>query len=378
MQRLRQDRLSGSDPEPAPVRRGMPAGRRRVRRARRVDRRRRAAAPQGNAGNRQGHHEAQEVRVPVHERALDGKEDGRLPAEPVFRLVGPPRRRQGHARPFRVAGRRVRQGGRGDQGSEAPRLPREHQLHAVQRCDPRARREVLRHAGPDRRRRHHRVAGLRVRARAGSAALPEPRQDEEPVPRNPEARRRRQALVVQPVVAVPRLPGRQPDVQVHAVGQSGAYGVRLAEAVLPGRRRLREDLQGTDGNDGVGQLRRRQLREVRGLHGPLRLRGDGRDGHDLEPAEGAAREPQGHQDRRPVRTGHLDREAASGRVRVLAPRRDQARGNPARRQGQAAEAGEVGNGRLSRALRREKVRAFAAAGIEKAPRSSFAPWRFLF
>jgi hypothetical protein len=186
-----------------------------------------------------------------------------------------------------------------------------------------------------------------IRARAGSAALPEPRQDEEPVPRNPEARRRRQELVVQPVVAVPRLPGRQPDVQVHAVGQPGAYRVRLAEAVLSGRRRLREDLQGTDGRHQLGQLRRRQLREVRGLHGPLRLRSDRRDGHDRASAEGAARQPEGDQDGRPVRAGHLDREAAPGRVRVLAPRRDQARGNPARRQGQAAEAGEAGNGGLT-------------------------------
>ena len=96
-------------------------------------RRRRTAAAQGNAADREGHHRAQEVRLSLHERAADGKEDGRLRAESVLRLVGSPRRRQAGARPFGLARRRVRQGGRGDQGSEAPWFPREHQLHAVQR-----------------------------------------------------------------------------------------------------------------------------------------------------------------------------------------------------------------------------------------------------
>ena len=90
---------------------------------------------------------------------------------------------------------------------------------------------------------------------------------------------------------VPRLPGRQSDVRVHAVGQPGAYRVRLAEAVLSGRRRLREDLQGTDGNHAVGQLRHGQLREVRRLHGALRLRSDRRDGYGCASAEGAEGQP---------------------------------------------------------------------------------------
>ena len=39
-------------------------------------------------------------------------------------------------------------------------------------------------------------------------------------------------------------------------------------------RGLRQDLQGADGGDRLGQLRHRQLREMRQLHGALRLRGD--------------------------------------------------------------------------------------------------------
>ena len=54
--------------------------------------------------------------------------------------------------------------------------------------------------------------------------------------------------------------------------------VRLAEALLPARRRLCQDLQGADGRDRLGRLRHRQLREMRRLHGALRLRGDRRAG----------------------------------------------------------------------------------------------------
>ena len=64
---------------------------------------------------------------------------------------------------------------------------------------------------------------------------------------------------VQPVVDVPGFPGRQPDVPLHAVGQSDAHLFRLAAALLSARRRLRQDLQGTDGDDGLGPLRHRQL-----------------------------------------------------------------------------------------------------------------------
>jgi hypothetical protein len=54
-------------------------------------------------------------------------------------------------------------------------------------------------------------------------------------------------------------------------GNARAQYLRLAEALLSARRGLYRDLQGADGNHQLGFLRHRQLREVRGLHGALRL-----------------------------------------------------------------------------------------------------------
>ncbi len=68
-----------------------------------------------------------------------------------------------------------------------------------------------------------------------------------------------EALGVQPIVDVPRLPGWQSAVPLHAVGQPDADVFRLAAAVLPPGRRLHQDVQGADGNDGLGSLRYREL-----------------------------------------------------------------------------------------------------------------------
>ena len=87
------------------------------------------------------------------------------------------------------------------------------------------------------------------------------------VPRHPLARQRRQEVAVQPVDQLPELPGRQRHLRMHAVGQPDAHRVRLAEALLPAGRGLREDLSRADGRHQLGQLRRRQVREVRRLHG---------------------------------------------------------------------------------------------------------------
>ena len=76
--------------------------------------------------------------------------------------------------------------------------------------------------------------------------------DQAALPRHLQARQWRQELVVQPVRPVPRFPRRQPDLPLHAVGQSDAHRVRLAEALLPARRRLRQDLQGIDGRRPTG------------------------------------------------------------------------------------------------------------------------------
>ncbi len=46
------------------------------------------------------------------------------------------------------------------------------------------------------------------------------------------------------LAAVPRFPRRQPDLSLPALGHADAQHLRLAEALLSARRRLREDLQG--------------------------------------------------------------------------------------------------------------------------------------
>ena len=100
-----------------------------------------------------------------------------------------------------------------------------------------------------------------------------------------------QGLAVQPVDQLPQLPRRQRELPVHAVGQSDPHRVRLAEALLFAGRRLCQDLPRAHGHHRVGQVRRRQVREVRRLHGPLRLRGLGGEGHGSATVEGARGDP---------------------------------------------------------------------------------------
>ena len=141
---LRQDRLPRRDPAQAHVRRGRAARRRRVRRARRLDSRRRAADPQGDAADRRGHHRAQEVRLSVHERAAARAEARSVHAVAVFDVLGSLGRQQGPPRCVRVPRRHVRQGRVRDQGRARERLPRDGELHAVRRRGSRGRRELLR------------------------------------------------------------------------------------------------------------------------------------------------------------------------------------------------------------------------------------------
>ena len=71
-------------------------------------------------------------------------------------------------------------------------------------------------------------------------AFPQPHQDQGIVPRDFPARRQGPQVGFLPVVAVPRLPRRQPVLSLHAVGQPAAHRVRLAAPVLPAQRRLRQ------------------------------------------------------------------------------------------------------------------------------------------
>ena len=113
--------------------------------------------------------------------------------------------------------------------------------------------------------------------------------------------------------------------RVHALGQPDAHGLRLAAALLSAGRGLRQNLRRTDGRDELGFLWCRQVREVRGLHGPLRLRGERRQ-RILRQAVGSA---EGRHRRHPHRwrdgEGYPARPAETRRLRLLAARPEQAR-----------------------------------------------------
>ena len=80
--------------------------------------------------------QAQEVRLPVHERAADAQEARQVHAVAVLLLGGAHRRAEGAARRVGLQGRRVRRGGRGDQGGQAARVPGQHEHHVLQHRHP--------------------------------------------------------------------------------------------------------------------------------------------------------------------------------------------------------------------------------------------------
>ena len=69
------------------------------------------------------------------------------------------------------------------------------------------------------------------------------------------------------------------DFECTAWGDPVLLAVRLAAALLPDGRRLRQDLQGAARDDRLEKLRPGQGPALRQLHGALRLRADRRDRH---------------------------------------------------------------------------------------------------
>ena len=113
--------------------------------------------------------------------------------------------------------------------------------------------------------------GLRLRARARPGPLPRRQGDPRALQRGVR-RRAPRALAAQPQPAVPRLPRGQGRLRLHRVGDPELLAARLAAAVLPDVRRLREDLQGAHRADRLVEVRPRQGPALRQLHGALRLR----------------------------------------------------------------------------------------------------------
>ena len=278
LRRLRQDRLPGRDPQPAPVGRGLPGGGRRVRRAGGGDRRRRAAAAQGDAADRRGHRwrASKFVYLCTNALLLEKKIDQYKP-HPYFtwdvHLDGD---REQHDRSVSQDGVYDRAVA-AHEGGEGARLPRQHQRHAVRR---RASRSAWRRFFDD-------VTAMGVdgimispgyayERAPDQRAFPQPAQDQGAVPRHLPPRPRASGLEVQPVVAVPGLPGRQPDATTARPGatrratcSAGSGPATCWARATP--RRFKELME----DDRLGPLRHRQLREMRRLHGALRLRGDG-------------------------------------------------------------------------------------------------------
>ena len=149
----------------------------------------RGRAP-GDPGHRRRHRRQEEVRLPLHERAADGK--AAPPVHPLAlpHLLGAPGRAQGASRPCGRPGRGLRARRLGHSRRPGSRLPGQCQLHPLRSDDRGGRGRVLRLRHPRARRRgHHHIARLRVRARARPGALPFPAKDQTPVPRDLQAGR---------------------------------------------------------------------------------------------------------------------------------------------------------------------------------------------
>ena len=128
-----------------------------------VDRRRRAAAAQGDAARssrasiarKQVRHRSAPTRCCWRRRSTSTSRS------PYLHLVDPSRRRPGDARQVGLPGRRLRQGGRRRSScAKAKGFRVNINCTLFNDADPRARRRLLRHGEGAGRRRHHRFAGL--------------------------------------------------------------------------------------------------------------------------------------------------------------------------------------------------------------------------
>ena len=173
---------------------------------------------------------------------------------------------------------RLRSRRRGNRSSPSrTRLPRHHQLHAVQRCRSRAVASFfddLEGFGID---------GITVSPGYAYERAPDQKhflnreQDEAIVPRHLQARQWRQEMAVlsSPMLFLDFLAGnRTYECTPWGNPTRTVFGWQRPCYLLG--RRLCQDVCRTDGYDRLGYLRRRQIREMRRLHGALRIRGDGR------------------------------------------------------------------------------------------------------
>ena len=133
LRRLREDPVPGEHPEVAAQLRGVHAGGGRVPGADGEPAGRRAADAPRDRPHRGGARRAQEVHLPVHQRAAARREARPLHAVEVPELQRAPRRSRRRARRVGVPRRHLRQGGARDREGARARLPRHHQHDALRR-----------------------------------------------------------------------------------------------------------------------------------------------------------------------------------------------------------------------------------------------------
>src|SRR6516225_2973919 len=145
----------------------------------------------------------------------------------------------------------------------------------------------------------------------------------------------------------------------------------MAEALLPAGRRLCQDVPRIDGDHRLGLLRHRQVREVRELHGALRLRADRGHGDDVAPMAGAQGRRVRPAHRRTDGAGNSPRQAAPGGICVLAPRRARTRGHSTGRETGSTRGGGVKPS--ATAARPNRIRITPGRVHARADRPSDAP-----
>ena len=227
------------------------------------------AAADGRRCDRQ-----EEVGDGLHQRSSARKASAEIQAQQVFQLVGASRRRQGHARQVRVPEGRVRQGARRLEEGQGDGLSGHHQLHALQRCRSRERRgasSTRPRPGVSRASRSRRVMPTSARPTSSTSSIvPRPRSCS--ARSSPEGKGGKAWPFYQSILYMDFLAGNQkynctpwgnPTLTVFG-WQKPCY--LLGEGYVKTFKEL------MDGH-GLGQVRHGQLREVRRLHGPLRVRG---------------------------------------------------------------------------------------------------------
>ena len=240
-----------------------------MRRAGGVDRRRRAAAaPRDLPEIVEGIIARKKFVYRLHQRAADGEEARPVQAEPLFHLVGPSRRRPRDARPVGLPGGRLRQ-------ARSRRSQRPRRAASASTSTARCSTTPSPSASPTF---FDTVTALGI---DGITVSPGYAYERAPDQEHFLNRTRTKQLFRD-------IFRRGKDAQGWSFNQSSLFldflagnqtyhctpwgnptrnCVRLAAALLPARRRLRQDLQGADGGDRLGRLRHRQLREMRRLHG---------------------------------------------------------------------------------------------------------------